>query len=533
MSLIDSRLVARLWLMLGAVCGWFTTSHAAPPNIVYVLCDDLGYGDLRCLNPAGKLPTPHFDRVAREGLSFTDAHSGSAVCTPTRYGLMTGRYAWRTPLQSGVLGGLSPSLIEPGRLTVARLLQDHGYDTACVGKWHLGVDWVVLPGKDVARLSIESPEQVHNVDYAQPFTNGPTTVGFDRYIGISASLDMVPYTFLEQDRVTVLPTEDRAFAMMLGDEATMTRQGPAAPGFQAEDVLPVLTEHACRYIREHPAGTKPYFLYLPYASPHTPIAPKNEWRGKSGLNPYGDFVMQQDAAIGELLAAIEASGQAANTLLIITSDNGCSPQADYPELLAKGHNPSHVFRGTKADIYEGGHRVPFLVRWPDVVAAGRTSDRLLCHVDLLATVAELLEVALPDDAGEDSVSFAATLRGEDQPARSAVVHHSVSGAFAIREGRWKLAFCPGSGGWSAPRPGRDDTSALPPIQLYDLKADLGETTNRVAEQSDVVTRLTALMADYVARGRSTPGAPQRNALEVDFRKVGLQQHRPLRRKSGS
>lgn len=519
--------------LLGIIitAGIFTSPiHAAErPSIVYILCDDLGYGDLQCLNPQGKIPTPNFDRVAREGMIFTDAHSGSAVCTPTRYGVMTGRYAWRTKLQSGVLGGLSPRLIEPGRMTVASLLKEHGYHTACIGKWHLGVDWVKLPGKSVTELNIETADQVHNVDYAQPFANGPTAVGFDEYFGISASLDMVPYAFLKNDRVTELPTENRNFPLMLGREGSPTRLGPAAPGFQADDVLPVLTSEAAAFLRRRATAKEPFFLYLPYASPHTPIVPKPAWQGKSGLNMYADFVMQQDAALGELLDTLDQQGLTQNTLLIVTSDNGCSPQAKFDELLAKGHNPSHKFRGTKADIYEGGHRVPFLVRWPAVVKAGQTSSRLLCLVDLMATCADILKTDLPDGAGEDSVSFLAALEGAaTERPRSAVVHHSINGSFAIREHEWKLALCPGSGGWSAPRPGKADVSGSPAVQLFNLEEDVAESENLAEAHPEIVARLTERLEQFVKVGRSTPGTPQSNAVEVDIWKAGRAAHAPVR-----
>lgn len=512
------------------------SSRAAAPNIVYVLCDDLGYGDVHCLNPAGQIATPHMDRVAAEGMIFTDAHSGSSVCTPTRYGLLTGRYAWRSKLQQGVLGGLSPRLIEPGRMTVAALLQEHGYHTACIGKWHLGMDWVRKPGAAVTELGIESPDQVWNVDYAQPIANGPNAVGFDEYFGISASLDMVPYAFIENDRVTSLPTEEKAFAMMLGRPDGTTRHGPAAPDFDAADVLPRLTERAVAYIRERAPAAKegtPFFLYLPFASPHTPILPARDqqgedWRGRSGINPYADFVMQTDAGLGLVLQALDEAGVAEQTLVIVTSDNGCSPQAKFEELLEHGHDPSHVFRGHKADIYEGGHRIPFLVRWPARVKPGASSSQLICLTDLMATCADVLGIDLPDGAAEDSVSFLPVLTGEEiQPQHRAVVHHSVNGSFAIRQGTWKLVLCPGSGGWSAPRPGRDDASDLPLVQLYDLSVDVAETDNVQARYPDIVGRLSALLDQYVAVGRSTPGSPQANTVAVDVWRAAKSAHRPV------
>lgn len=494
---------------------------AARPNILYILCDDLGYGDVKCLNPAGKIATPHLDRLAAAGMIFTDAHSGSSVCSPTRYGILTGRYAWRSRLKSGVLGGLSPRLIEEGRLTVPAMLKERGYATGCIGKWHLGMDWVKLPGKEVSELSIETPEQVRNVDYTRPFTNGPLAVGFESYFGIAASLDMVPYAFLENDRVAQQPTETRRIEMMAGRAGAFTREGPAAPGFTGYEVLPTFTAKTVEFIRQHAAAAKsgkPFFLYLPLASPHTPILPTAEWLGKSGLNPYADFVMQTDAAIGEIMEAVEKAGIAEDTLIVVTSDNGCSPQAKFEELLAKGHNPSHVFRGHKADIYDGGHRVPFIVRWPARVKAGTKSDQVLCLTDLMATAAEIIGANLPDNAGEDSVSFLPALLGTDQaPLREAIVHHSINGSFAIRQGTWKLALCADSGGWSEPRPGAKGAQGLPEVQLCDLSTDIGETKNLQAEHPGIVARLTQLLEKYVAGGRSTPGAPQQNTTPVSLR----------------
>lgn len=492
------------------------------PGIVFILCDDLGYGDLSCLNPDGRIPTPNLDRLAREGVVFTDAHSPSAVCTPSRYGLMTGRYGWRSRLQKGVLGGLSPRLIEPGRLTVASMLRKQGYRTACIGKWHLGMDWALHPGVTVSELDIESRAQVFSADFTKPVTNGPNAVGFDYYFGISASLDMVPYTFLENDRVTALPVEDRGLLMFAGDAAGRhSRQGPAAPGFDGSGVLPALTDRAIRWLSDGASGPeagRPFFLYLAYASPHTPILPAPEWRGKSGLNSYADFVMQQDHEIGRLLDVIDRSGFRENTLVIFASDNGCSPEARFDELTAKGHNPSGPFRGHKADIYEGGHRVPFLVRWPARVPGGRTTAWLTCLTDFMATAARVAGASIPDDAAEDSFSFLPALTGEPAGAvRTSIVHHSITGNFAIREGRWKLALCPGSGGWSQPRPGSEPAGA-PPVQLFDLESDPGESRNVQDAHPEVVAALLRKLEEMVENGRSTPGPPSRNTVPVDIRK---------------
>ena len=495
------KLVIPILLALG-----LAAAAASWPNVVYILCDDLGYGDVRCLNPQGKIPTPHLDQLGAAGMIFTDAHSSSAVCTPTRYGIITGRYNWRSRMKQGVLNGFSPRLIEPDRLTVAAFLKQQGYATACIGKWHLGMNW---PQTGAATAgAADNPKQI---DYTRPIEGGPTTLGFDYFYGISASLDMAPFTFIENDRVTEVPTVEK----------TWVRKGPAAASFEAIDVLPTLTEKAVTWINQRAEDAtqgKPFFLYLPLASPHTPILPTKEWQGKSGLNSYADFVMQTDAAVGKVLAALEQQRLTENTLVIFTSDNGCSPAAGFPELLAKGHNPSAQFRGTKADIFEGGHRIPFLVRWPARVKPGTTSDQLICLTDLFATCAGILEQKLPDAAAVDSVSILPALTGQaTAPLREAVVSHSINGSFAIRQGLWKLELCADSGGWSDPKPGTPAAAKLPPVQLYDLASDIAEAHNVAAEHPEMVARLTQMLEKIVADGRSTPGPPQANTEPVSIR----------------
>jgi arylsulfatase A len=520
-TLMKTHLIALI--LLTTLCLHAADQPPVRPNIVYILCDDLGYGDVKCLNPQGKIATPNMDRLAAGGMVFTDAHSSSAVCSPTRYGILTGRYNWRSRLKQGVLGGLSPRLIEEGRLTVASLLKQQGYSTAAIGKWHLGMEWARKGSGDVSELDIETRGQVFNVDFARPIRNGPLAVGFDYYFGISASLDMVPYTFIENDRVTVLPTEDRKLDMMTGRTNWFTRQGPAAAGFTGYEVLPTLGGKAVERIAANAAARqgKPFFLYLPLNAPHTPIFPTQDWLGKSGLNPYGDYVMETDYYIGLVLDELDKQGLTANTLVIVTSDNGCSPSAKFDELGAKGHNPSYVFRGTKADIFDGGHHIPFIARWPGRVKPGTKSDQIICLTDFMATVADILGVKLPENAGEDSVSILPALEGHaTRPLREAIVHHSINGSFSIRQGNWKLELCPDSGGWSAPKPGSREAEGLPPIQLYDLSADIGEKVNVQDKHPEIVARLTKLLEKYVAEGRSTPGVAQQNTTPVEIsRKV--------------
>ena len=484
-------------------------SAARPPNIVVILADDLGFGDVHFLNPQrGRLATPNIDRLASEGMTFTDAHSGSAVCTPTRYGILTGRYAWRSRLQKGVLGPYDAPLISQGRLTLPSMLKANGYRTACIGKWHLGWNWPRAAGK---------------VAFDQPITEGPTTLGFDSYFGTDVP-NYPPYCFIENDRTVGIPSIPKP-------KTIYGTPGEMLPGWRLDAILPALTERACGYVNRCAKQQTPFFLYLPLTSPHTPLAVAESWRGKSGLGLYGDWVMQTDSSAGEVLRAIDQSGVRDNTLVIFTSDNGCAPYigVDYQaentkmgrvkELEEKGHYPSAGFRGYKSDIWEGGHRIPFVARWPGVVKPGSRSEQTICLTDILATCAEVVGAHLPASAAEDSVSILPALRGAPhKPLREAVVHHSIGGQFAIRQGKWKLALCAGSGGWTEPTEAQALKQGLPPIQLYDLHADLAERVNLASKHPAEVGRLTQLLEQYVAAGRSTPGPSLTNDVTVNLHK---------------
>jgi arylsulfatase A len=482
------------------------------PNIVYILADDLGIGDVKAFNPQGKIATPNFDKLAADGMKFTDAHSGSAVCTPTRYGVLTGRYSWRTRLKSGVCWGYSIPLIEDGRATVASTLSDVGYNTACVGKWHLGLKWAL---KDASKIpSDKSNEPWDNIDFTKPISSGPNQVGFDYFFGISASLDMHPHVYIENDHVTANP--DKIIAASSGKK--FWRKGPVASDFKHIQVLDKLTEKAVGYIDKQTAD-KPFFLYFPLPAPHKPIIPNKKYQNKSGLNEWGDFVMQVDWTVGQVMAALEKKGLAKNTLFIVTSDNGATPGADFATLKSKGHNPSHIYRGHKADIFEGGHRVAFIACWPGVIKEGTACDKTICHTDLLATAAEIVGKKLKPNAGEDSVSLVGLMKQDKNAvSREATVHHSVNGSFAIRQGDWKLVFCPGSGGWSNPRPDKARKDKLPTVQLFNLKDDVAETKNVKDDHKDVVASMTALLQSYIDNGRSTPGKRQANIGKITFKK---------------
>jgi arylsulfatase A-like enzyme len=492
----------RLLFPLLLVCA---ASLSAKPNIVFILADDMGIGDVS--HTTGKAATPSMDRLAKEGMRFTDAHSTSSVCTPTRYGVLTGRYNWRTRLKKAVF--FTPHdapLIEKGEPTVASLLKDNGYHTACVGKWHLGIGWQFL--EDFKPDKKKRGQQGWDIDYSKPAVT-PTSHGFDYFYGIQASLDMAPYVYIENERAVAPGIVTKAFH----------RKGAAAEDFEAVDCLSVWAEKSVSYIAERAKEPKhPFFLYLPLTSPHTPIVPSERWKGKSSIGKYGDFLMETDWVVGEVLAALDEHGLSDNTLVVFTTDNGCSPAAKIDDLVKKGHKPNGDLRGHKADIYEGGHRVPFLVRWPGKVAPGTVTERLTCQTDFTATCAEILGVELAPNAGVDSVSFLKTLGDPKVTERNAVVHHSIGGAFAIRQGNWKLCLCKGSGGWSAPRPGKAPADA-PPVQLFDLEADPAESKNLALEKPELVEELTALLQGFVDEGRSTPGPKQAN---VGKTKIGPQ-----------
>lgn len=467
-----------------------TDEDPARLNIVVIMADDWGQGDASCYNPDSRTPMPHVDRLAREGMRFTDAHSPSAVCTPTRYGLLTGRYAWRTHLKSGVLwNGYTRALIEPDRATLATVLRANGYHTAAIGKWHLGWDWASTTDAPVTASSFD------HVAYDAPVTNGPLESGFAYSYLIPASLDMEPYVWLETDRVVEAPTDRTpGSSRRWSGGGGYWRAGAIAPGFDFEDVLPTIAEQSVAVIEQRATANRrgdsqPLFLYVPLASPHTPWVPTPEWQGATDVGWYGDFVTQTDWAIGRILAALDRTGMTDNTLVIVTSDNGSHWPAQQIEKW--NHRANLNWRGQKADIYEGGHRVPFIVRWPGVVAPGAVTDQLACLTDIFATCMTAAGVARPQGCAPDSVDLTPVLRGEvgSGSVRDHCVHHSLNGTFAIRSGDWKLIVDNlGSGGFTAPRNVKPDADG-PGGQLYNLAEDPGETTNVWNDHPEIVSRL--------------------------------------------
>jgi len=463
------------------------------PNIVYLMADDMGYGDPGCYG-AVKIPTPNMDRLASEGMCFTDAHSSSAVCTPSRYSVLTGRYCWRTHLQKWVLWGFEPPLIDADRMTVASLLKQSGYATAAIGKWHLGLGWTTVDGK--------APEpDGRNVDYAARIWEGPTERGFDTSFCLTGSLDMAPYCFVEDDHVVGTPSVEKS------PYYPQQRPGLMVPDWRDDLVDVTFIERAVgfidRHVREHP--DQPFFLYLTPLAPHRSCVPPEFIAGKSQAGPRGDMVALVDWMVGQIDEALCRHGLIGNTLFIVTSDNGARltnyDGRDY------GHRSCGPLRGQKADIWDGGHREPFIARWPERVPDGSSSSEPICLGDLMATCADILGVELASGSAQDSISFLPALLGQerDRLLREAIVHHSGDGMFSIRQGQWKLILGRGSGGFSEPRqlePGRGE----PPGQLYDMHSDLGEAHNLWSERPDIVSHLTALLERYRSQGYSRPGA---------------------------
>lgn len=469
----------------------------APPNIVFIMADDMGYGDPGCYG-ATKIPTPNMDRLAEDGVRCTDAHSASAVCTPSRYAVVTGRYCWRSRLQKWVLWGFEPPLVEPERPTVASLLKQSGYATAAIGKWHLGLGWTTKDGRPAATLSEEEQHALDtsDIDFGQPITGGPNALGFDYFFGITGSLDMTPYCFIEDDRTVGIPSLEK-------DPCNpQQRPGLMVPGWRDELVDQTFAEKAVDFI-EHQPAQQPFFLYLTPSAPHRPCVPPDFIAGRSQAGLRGDMVAMVDWMVGEVMAALDRRGASDNTLLIVTSDNGarltCYDGNDY------GHKSCGDLRGQKADIWDGGHREPFIARWPARIPPGTTSAETICLVDLMATCAAIVGAPLPDNAGEDSFDILPTLLGQsaETDARPALVHHSGDGMFSLRQGPWKLILGLGSGGFSKPARAEPEPGG-PEGQLYNLDQDPAETDDLWAQRPDIVESMTTVLVSYREQGRSRP-----------------------------
>ncbi len=471
------------------------TQTSSRPNIVVIYTDDQGFGDASCLNSEAKFKTPNLDRLAAEGITFTNAHCADTVCTPSRYGLLTGRYCWRTQMKTGVLGAEAECLIKDGRVTLASMLRDNGYHTAMIGKWHLGMDF---PGKPGSR------------DWTQPVQDMPLDKGFDYYFGVPASLNYGVLAWFEGRHALVPPTlftakkpNDRHsdYRIMPPYQSTPeetqqvvgTRGMEVAADFVDNQCLTRFTDKAIDWMREHTADAqngKPFFVYLPYTSPHYPVCPLPEFHGQGNCGGYGEFVIETDYHVGRVLDFLKASGLEENTLIVFSSDNG--PENSWRRRIDEfGHYSSGPYRGGKRDIYEGGHRVPFFVRWPaGIQQPGRTFSGLVGQVDVLATLAEVIGAKLPGNAAEDSQSFATVLANPtSNHGRLPVINHAVDGRFAITDTHWKLVMPHGK------------TTA----ELYDLSSDPGESTNVAADHPERIAAMTAKITNIVCTGRTVPG----------------------------
>jgi len=482
-----------LLLLVGLSTALPAAERAKWPNIVVILADDMGYGDVHALNPASKIPTPNLDRLAGAGMTFTDAHTPSAVCTPTRYGLLTGRYCWRTRLKSGVLNGYGEPLIDPDQQTVAAFLNKAGYTTGVVGKWHLGLGFA----KDGKQF-----------DFTKPVDDGPHTHGFDESLVIPASLDFPPYVYIRDGKLTA-PTTKKQPAQKF---PKFLRAGEIGDDFIMEDCLDKLTDEANAFVDRHAADEQPFFLYFPLTAPHKPLWPHQRFQGKTELGPYGDFIHQVDDSVGRFLAHLDERKLADKTLVIFTSDNG-SYMYRYDDPAKKDHLDDETvqgfrsdhhrangpFRGTKADIYEAGHRVPFLASWPGTIKPGTKCDKTICLTDIFATCVEITGRDLPEESAPDSFSLLSLLRGGEWTSpRAPVIHHSVGGMFAVRDGQWKLILGNGSGGREAPK----GKAFQQPYQLYDMSTDASEEKNVAQSHPDIVTELEAKCLKIRESGRS-------------------------------
>jgi arylsulfatase A len=464
------------------------------PNIVYIMADDMGYGDVACFNPDSKIPTPNMDRIASEGMRLTDCHSSSAVCTPSRYSVLTGRYCWRSHHKRHVIWTYHPPLIDPARMTVASLLKTQGYRTAAVGKWHVGLDW--QPKDPHETNDLNAKEDTGWVDYHKPFLGGPLDLGFDYFFGIAGSLDMPPYCFLENRCTVGIPDVPKK------DYFPQQRLGFQTPDWDDEKVDSTFAEKAVAWLEQTVADDpdSPFFLYLTPSAPHRPCQPPDFAKGKSDAGPRGDMVWTVDWLIGQVDDALDRLGVKDDTLLVITSDNGAQAADVDGEL--HGHKSCGDLRGYKTDIWEGGHRVPCIARWPGQIDPGSACQTPVCLVDLLATLAEVTEQELPPHGGEDSVSLLPLLTGRPEDHhRPPIVHHSVYGMFGLRDGDWKLCDGLGSGGATPPQFAQPLPGG-PSGQLYNLREDLGETRNHFLDQPDRVETMNATINEFKLRGRS-------------------------------
>lgn len=497
------HLISALVFSLGV-----SLTAGAKPNILFLYADDLGYGDLRSYHPGSKIPTPHLDQLAAAGMRFTDGHSSSGICTPSRHALLTGRHHWRD--FHGIVNSFGQPAFKPGRLTLPEMLRKQGYATAAIGKWHLGWDWNAIrkPGAkplEKGRNPVWGPD---SFDWSKPIPGGPLDRGFDFYFGDDV-INFPPYCWIENDRVVDPPDTmmDTSKWKEIKEGNWECRPGPMVTGWDPYQNIPETTRRGVEYIRSREDSGQPFFLYFSYPSPHAPIIPNDEFDGKSGAGPYGDFVFETDHSVGQLLQALEETGQLENTLIFFSADNGPERYA-YARDEKYGHWSSHPLRGLKRDIYEGGHRVPFIIKWPGVVEAGRVSEALVSQIDLMATIASITGFELPRDAAEDSHDLLPLLKGTEESVRDTHIHNTHANRYAIRHGDWLLV--DGGDGYHSPRneawEKRHDypPATGEPAELFNLKSDLSQRKNLAAAHPEKVAELRALLKRIREQGHSAP-----------------------------
>lgn len=491
------------------------------PNIIVILADDLGYGDIKAMNSKSKIPTPNIDKMVSEGVLFTNAHAPAAVCTPSRYSILTGRYSWRSERKKGVTWVWEGPMIENDRFTIGDMLKNQGYNTACVGKWHLGVEW---PTTDGFPATLKNHGK--NIDYDKPIKNGPTSLGFDYYFGQEVP-SFPPHAFIENDRLVVKPTE----WMEPGNTGL---PGAMASGWRYEDLMYSITDKAIQYIKDQAYRdvSKPFFLYFAMSAPHTPIAPHENFFGKTEVGRFGDYVYEMDYHVGRVLNLLDSLEISKNTLVVFLSDNGGVNEdglrytSEIGDLIKNyGHNSNGILRGIKSDAWEGGHRIPFIVKWPGHVKANSTSEALVSGVDLMATFAALTGEKLSEKVAEDSYNILPVIEGKTKVAREALVTQSGEGILSIQKGDWKLVLCSGGGGkWSGigHLPVKETVNGKQiwkNVQLFNLTNDIGEKTDLASSNQELVVDLIKLLKQYILAGRSNPGAPIRSGNEALWEEV--------------
>jgi arylsulfatase A len=490
-------------LLLAPLAG-LKAAGAPKPNIVILYADDMGYGDLGANNPASKIPTPNLDRLAAQGMRFTDAHSSSGVCTPSRYALLTGRFHWRK--FHGIVNSFEPPVLDAAELTLPEMLKQHGYRTACVGKWHLGWNW-----SDIQKPGVKQQADVKKrnngfapdaFDWSKPISGGPLSHGFDYYFGDDVP-NFPPYAWFENDRVITTPSEPLNITPRTKEGAWEARPGPMTPGWDFYAVVPRITDKAVEWIGKQRGQSAPFFLYAPFNSPHAPIVPTDAFTGKSQAGGFGDFMTQTDSEVGRILRALEENGFAENTLVIFTADNGAEYYA-YERIRKFRHRSSGPLRGVKRDLHEGGHRVPFLVKWPGVVQPGSVSDALISQVDIFATLAGIVGHELPAGVAEDSHDLLPVWKRNAPSPRRSIVHNTMAKAYAVRHDHWLLIANKTGAHTNVPAWFDEENGYAKnehPGELYDLRADLAQKHNLYAAEPAKVKELAALLESIRAKGQ--------------------------------